>query len=490
MSSQVVPRCHIESLPVELLSYIFTLATHDCDSEEGRAFSPESVTLPTVLASVNSRWRKLAISVPTLWSTLSIDLKALVRSHPNHVFTFHQQPFDQLSSFITWSKHSSLDILIDARDPKSRELIGSRKSKRLYLQMDRWRSLEVISDTLKPLCAALRLLSSHNPTRSGSAASRLEFIKLKRSNDFYHAHAEQFLPPMELDSVPFAVLTGASDQDTIAPCHSLPKLRHVDIFGVPLNWAGFLRTLGVGHCIQSLELSYHDRTLRPTFDQFSAIINACPLLRRLVIQESGPVLSQPYHRRGVVSLPMLEELHLGYVGYVETDSLIALLSRLDAPNLDALSIEDVNPVVPRTISETGTNVENLLSYCATGFSEHPAAVSRTSMLFPKLQRLSLNRVHASVTAFSIFMSAFSELRDLSLLRTPNALAALLLDADATIPRHSITSILVSPVTQPEFLKLKQLKDVGLVLTGDVEELSPSISYPTISASHYYDWAAW
>ncbi|KAG1831511.1 hypothetical protein EV424DRAFT_1342883 [Suillus variegatus] len=206
--------------------------------------------------------------------------------------------------------------------------------------------------------------------------------------------------------------------------------------------------------------------------------------------ESGPVLSQPYHCRGVVSLPMLEELHLGYMGYVETDSLIALLSCLDAPNLVALSIEDVNPVVPQTISETGTNIESLLSYCATGFSEHPAAVSRTGMLFPKLQQLSLNRVHASVTAFSIFMSAFSKLRDLSLLRTPNALAALLLDADATIPRHSITSILVSPVTQPEFLKLKQLKNVGLVLTGDIEELSPSISYPTISASHYYDWAAW
>ncbi|KAG2028884.1 hypothetical protein BDR03DRAFT_839499, partial [Suillus americanus] len=64
------PRCHINSLPVELLSYIFTLATHDCDLEEGRAFSPESVTLPTVLASVSTLWRDVARSIPTLWSTL------------------------------------------------------------------------------------------------------------------------------------------------------------------------------------------------------------------------------------------------------------------------------------------------------------------------------------------------------------------------------------------------------------------------------------
>ncbi|KAG2081714.1 uncharacterized protein F5147DRAFT_783559 [Suillus discolor] len=382
------------------------------------------------------------------------------------------------------SKHSSLDILIDARDPKSRELIGqdvrliynSRKSKCLYLQPTLCRLFA------PPLCLFVPAdgpMASHNPTRGGSAASCLEFIKLKRSNDFYHAHAEQFLPPLELDSVPFAILTGASDQDTLAqvpaPCHPLPKLRHVDIFGIPLNWAGFICTLGVGHCIQSLELSYHDRTLRPTFDQFSAIINVCPLLRRLLIRESGPVLSQPYHCRGVVSLPMLEELHLGYVGYVEMDSLIALLSRLDTPNLVALSIEDVNPIIPRAISETSTNIESLLSYCATGFSKHPAAVSRTGLLFPKLH---------------IFMSAFSKLHDLLLLRTPNALAALLLDVDATIPLHSITSILVSPVTQPEFLKLKQLKNVDLVLMGDVEELSPSISYPTISESYYYDWATW
>ncbi|KAG2081718.1 uncharacterized protein F5147DRAFT_783562 [Suillus discolor] len=228
------------------------------------------------------------------------------------------------------SKHSSLDILIDARDPKSRELIGqdvrliynSRKSKCLYLQPTLCRLFA------PPLCLFVPAdgpMASHNPTRGGSAASCLEFIKLKRSNDFYHAHAEQFLPPLELDSVPFAILTGASDQDTLAqvpaPCHPLPKLRHVDIFGIPLNWAGFILPL--------------------VWVTAFTIINVCPLLRRLLIRESGPVLSQPYHCRGVVSLPMLEELHLGYVGYVEMDSLIALLSRLDTPNLVALSIEDL-----------------------------------------------------------------------------------------------------------------------------------------------------
>jgi hypothetical protein len=92
---------------------------------------------------MNSRWREIALSILTLWSTLSIDLKALIQQHPNNTFSFNQQPFDQILNIITRSKHSSLDILINTHNPKSRELIGldvcliysSRKSKRLYLQV-------------------------------------------------------------------------------------------------------------------------------------------------------------------------------------------------------------------------------------------------------------------------------------------------------------------------------------------------------------------
>lgn len=241
----------------------------------------------------------------------------------------------------------------------------------LFPQMHRWRSLEVISDTLKPLCAALQALSTRTLTPSdsggpcsdfllGSRAPRLEFIKLKRSNDYYRAHLKDFARPMELDSIPFAALIGRPNQDVREqdqnglfdqdiPAHipasscPLPKLRHVHLFGVPMNWTGFLHVLGVDHQIQSLELSHHDEPDRPTFDQFSAIIKACPLLRKLVIMASGPILTRPFHNCAIMSLPMLEELRLGYI---ETDSLDVLFSRLDAPNLVALSIEDMNPTVP------------------------------------------------------------------------------------------------------------------------------------------------
>lgn len=85
------------------------------------------------------------------------------------------------------------------------------------------------------------------------------------------------------------------------------------------------------------------------------------------------------------------------------------------------------------------------------------------------------------------MSAFTQLHHLSLLRTPNALAALLLDVDTTIPCPTLTSILVCPVTQAEALKLKQLKNISRVLQGDVEELSPTISPETIESGPYSFW---
>ncbi|KAG2045619.1 hypothetical protein BDR06DRAFT_1015466 [Suillus hirtellus] len=461
--------------------------------------------MPTVLASVNTEWRRVAISTSSLWTTLSIDLETLIRPHPGEmIFSFHDKPFRQLSDFMRWSGLCPLDILIDARDPASHELIRcfsppSTETSKLYAdcmptvflmllrQMHRWRSLEVVSDTLEPLCSALRVLSGRTATRDGSGAPCLEFLKLKRMNDYHRAHLLQFLPPLELDSLPFSALTGTSDQDVAeqhqsgasdqdilmqipAPFHPLPKLRHVDIFSVLLNWAGFFRTLGAGHCIQSLELSHHDFKLRSTFDLFEAILKACPLLRRLVIRDSGPVLHRPFQHHDAISLPVLEEFHFGYTNTLCMDML---LSRLDAPNLISLSIEDVATLYPLPGS-SGMDTEFLVDYCATGFSKHPSAVARSSPPFPKLQRLSLRMVFASINAFRPLVTK-PKLHHLSLIDTPSALAALILEVDSTTPRPVLQSIQVCPITQEEISKLQELESTRLVLPGDEGSYLPILA---------------
>lgn len=122
--------CHINVLPVEILSYIFTLATHDpapTKKDYKRRyeipFSSESVTMPTVLASVNRHWRNIALSTSTLWSSLVMTLGQVVRVKVGQNIDDERAyttflDVQRLAAHIARSRNSSVDILIDTRDPE------------------------------------------------------------------------------------------------------------------------------------------------------------------------------------------------------------------------------------------------------------------------------------------------------------------------------------------------------------------------------------
>ncbi|KAG2336310.1 hypothetical protein BDR05DRAFT_1005971 [Suillus weaverae] len=287
----------------------------------------------------------------------------------------------------------------------------------LFHEMYRWRSLEIISDTWMPIRSALQLL---NECRTeGSGALRLESIKLKRTND-YLSRFWLFCPRIMkmVEGTMFGALIGATHQDVPAQSSPLPKLRNVALYGVHLDWTNFLRyTLGatpnrsptVSHSIQSLELSHHSGEVRPTANEFSAILEACPHLQNLVLRVSGPqdgLLRQ-------VSLPLLQQLHYGY-SCVGDD--VRVLSAFHAPNLIKLCLEGRN-LSGTTYSPTQDDGEDdiadsLLKYCAT------------HLPFPKLQELSLYNVNAPVNTFTLLVATIPTLRHLLLHRTPNALPAL------------------------------------------------------------------
>ncbi|KAG1725619.1 uncharacterized protein EDB91DRAFT_1167741 [Suillus paluster] len=460
MNRQIHHPCHINVLPVEILSYIFTLATHSTSStipEFKQRYeipvSPESVTMPTVLASVHRHWRHIALSTSTLWSSLVMSLEQVVR---------------RLAAHIARSRNSPVDILIDTRDPEwNFEDDGEECSTQnptsfpyttfipqildlLFPQMYRWRSLTILSDTWAPLRVALERLSVPTLTM-GSGAPRLETLMLMRCNEFL-GYLDTFSPRTHLafDGIPFAALMGAPHHDLATQSHPLPKLRNITLVGVHLNWTHFsCYTLGaalnpslsrVFNGIQSLELSQHCREVRPTFEEFSGILKACPHLRKLVIRVSGPRFDEGVQCSDhPVSLPQLEELHLGYTS---VEDAAMLLSHIHAPNLVALSIEDANHIA----SADDEDSDPLLTYCATGLLDlcdistefglnhgphSNSAASKDSVVstvkppFPQLERLSLNSVTACMIPFSLFMAAVPKLRHLSICRTPNALAVLL-----------------------------------------------------------------
>lgn len=123
------PSSPIGTLPVELLSEIFsisTLSTWDTHDLPGRSdYSPptitsESVLVPHVLASVNRRWRAIALSQPSLWSNICVtpellDWLSINESRdvppPSRLNTSH------ITTSLSRSKNYALNILIDGRDP-------------------------------------------------------------------------------------------------------------------------------------------------------------------------------------------------------------------------------------------------------------------------------------------------------------------------------------------------------------------------------------
>ncbi|KAG2095874.1 uncharacterized protein F5147DRAFT_395342 [Suillus discolor] len=503
MNYQIHRPCHINVLPVEILSYIFTLATHHTASTDidhkGRyevPFSPESVTMPTVLASVHRHWRHIALSTSTLWSSLSMSLEQVVRckvgSDADAYTTFLD--VQRLAAHIARSRNSPVDILIDTRDPEwdfeEEEECSPHNATffqyatfipqildLLFPQMYRWRSLTILSDTWAPLRVALERLSV--PTLiKGLGAPHLETLILMRCNEFL-GHSDVFSPRTQhvFDGIPFAALTGAPHHDLSVQSHPLPKLRNLTLVGVHLNWTHLSRyTLGVAlneplsyvsSCIQSLELSQHCREVRPTVDEFTGILKACPLLRKLVIRVSGPKFDAGVQRSDrPVSLPLLEDIHLGYTN---VEDAAMLLSHIHAPNLISISIEDANHIASPDIEDSGP----LLTYLATGFLDlcdisteaglnHGVctsylATSNDSVKtpFPHLERLSLNGVAACLTPFSLLMAVIPKLRHLSLSRTPSALLALLpiqtpfADVSTrTIPCRALESIEIFCIEEP------------------------------------------
>ncbi|KAG1792245.1 hypothetical protein EV424DRAFT_1609400 [Suillus variegatus] len=382
MNHRVPQPCYIRKLPVEILSKIFMLAVHGTPRKSFRSV----MMMPHELASVNLHWRTVAICNHSLWSSLMIDLHQVIRNQTDGGLTL-------LTTMITRSGRSSVDIIIRA-------------------QQGRMSATEEM--------IALQILNERRT--EGSSALRLESIKLVRTND-YLSRFWLFCPGIMkmVDGFMFAALIGPTSQDAPAQSPPLPKLRDITLYGVHLDWTNFLHyTLGptpnrsptVSNSIQSLELSHHSGEVRPTSDEFTGILEACPRLRKLVLRKSGPLAG--LSRR--VSLPLLQQLYYGY-SCIGND--VGLFSGLHAPNLIKLTLNsessNLSGITYSPTQDDGEDdkADDILKYCAT------------HLLFPRLQELSCYHINAPVNTFTLFMNAIPTLLHLSLYGTPNAIPALL-----------------------------------------------------------------
>ena len=125
----------INNLPIELLSYIFSLSTYPSTdgfpgpttTEEYRppTITTESVQVPLVLSSVSRLWRQVALGTPHLWSSLCITVELVENLYCNErdptsgrmeSSICRRLNTSHITSYLALSRKYPLNILIDARD--------------------------------------------------------------------------------------------------------------------------------------------------------------------------------------------------------------------------------------------------------------------------------------------------------------------------------------------------------------------------------------
>ncbi|KAJ6482565.1 hypothetical protein C8R45DRAFT_1099844 [Mycena sanguinolenta] len=366
----------INSLPVELLSYIFYLGTHealnsDRDDDECQPFDSDSVKTPLVYASVSRHWRRVALSTPGLFTSLCIT-PALFRQNGT------EEVLDTtgISSYLALSRNCLVDILIDARDQEwdfeddggwfSAEHMSAAMGV-LLPHLARWRSLSILTDLWAPMHAALQPLEVN---LSAFGAPHLESLRLMRC-DAYAAHAT--VGPGNGPAFLSSVTDGA---------RILPRLRHLALRGVPAAWTPLSSVLSDE--LQSLELSFHPLPAQPSVQQLEALLRATPHLTRLVMNGSGPVVDSEYWQREYLPMPLLTTLTLGYTSAASAVELLSLFADGSAERLDTLTLEDAT----HPADTLPVDASPLLAVLF-----HPAPLDFTRYLFPALEHLILRRVH-------------------------------------------------------------------------------------------------
>lgn len=137
----------------------------------------------------------------------------------------------------------------------------------------------------------------------------------------------------------------------------LPSLRGLQLIGVSLPWASshspFLKDL------TSIELALHCEHMRPTYDQWAAMLRRCPTLQSLSLHYSGPRAS-PGWPDDPICLPSLTELS---IADIDPDHLCSIFQRLTLTNLKHLRLElqdqDYTPFLDLVRNSKSINLSKL-----------------------------------------------------------------------------------------------------------------------------------
>ncbi|KAK0493544.1 hypothetical protein EDD18DRAFT_1178632 [Armillaria luteobubalina] len=369
----------IDTLPVELLTYIFSLATHGIpvatEGKEGPLFDSESVKMPTRLSAVSKHWCLVARNTPALWSSICATIASIhkICHHGQRLSLFHTS---HLSSHLSLSRNHTLDIIIDARDPDwdfsepsvepecrytppfSYQHMMTVMSM-LHPHIHRWRSFSILTDTWFPMHVALFYLSN-------APAPLLESLTIMRCND-YISHASRFQPAAL--NTPFVL-----DPRT-------NRLRTLTLRGVYAEWS----SLTVLRDLEILEITSLSPDVRPSSADMHGILSACASsLRKLrLMNDAGPSSRDDVAVRPV-TLPVLEDVSIGYRADTPLDTAYHGLAKLfSGPNVRQVTLENDR-------------------YPGDALAIDPGDVL-TGLAFPLMERVVLKDISASLESMHRFL---------------------------------------------------------------------------------------
>lgn len=332
-------RCLVNQLlPPELLAHIFLLGTaqydplededeYDDDDDE----DDEGPLFEVLVSHVCRLWRDIALNTPALWTRIDFDDEIT--------------PYEMSQVYLERSKNAPLDISIDVT--KDMALDGAEQELRIHSEeldemlglvlphVPHWRAIDISVSEYSVMHNALILMSQC------PAAPMLEVLQLYHYED----------PDEESETFSPAVF---KEQKFVLFCGNAPKLQHVALWGVHLNWAESRFLSG----LIDLELAYHPKDVRPSFNDFSRILRKSPGIDTLTLCQSGPaggpvdwltsIMEQPPDAKGkasstVPSEPIasitLDSLKSFVIAYVEAEYATALAERLAMPNVTSLAID-------------------------------------------------------------------------------------------------------------------------------------------------------
>ncbi|KAF8423689.1 hypothetical protein L210DRAFT_954404 [Boletus edulis BED1] len=218
--------------------------------------SATAVPFAFVVSYVCQHWRNVALSMPSLWTTIVVTPE-------------ERPPYERISTLLERSKNHPIDITINYGDLVHFNVPSSEIPFAMLIpHIHRWRTIKVTVSEYYPMYMFLGAVSDP----SVSAAPQLTTLELHFCED-PEDDPDLFLYPNM--GKHFTLFAG-----------SAPLLTRIVLWGVHVDWDQ--PWIASASNLTDLELAYHAEDVRPSWAQFSTILRGASALQKLTLRQSGP----------------------------------------------------------------------------------------------------------------------------------------------------------------------------------------------------------